>query len=363
MATDGDDATCARNDPHAPCATLDEADAIAQPGDTIQVAPGTYGSSTTDYGYGEYILHSTPATYVCAPGAAADSVSFSDPAFLIGPGGGNVTISGDCFHFHVLVVGLRGYSGQGNEVSNVTVDGIHVDSFDITGVNDVTVESSQIGPIDACFGIGQAASYGAPASAECDPSNPTEAYWATQPDGTIDGNQDEPFVHNNGSDLATDVTFDNDTFEGMQTKWPDYFHQGGLLVWGTTGLTIENSTFENNAIYNVEFGSGDNTNTDLIDNTFGAAVYTLADSDPGSTLPAQQCQDGLDAAGGDFTNDVVEGNTWVQCMDIGLPDLGNYSGTVVSDNTIGPYANCPATPGVTYTGNTSDGQPACGDTP
>ena len=360
VATDGNDATCARNNPNAPCATLDEADAIAQPGDTIQVGPGTYGSSTPDYGYGEYILHSTPATYVCAPGAAADSVTFSDPGFLIGPGGGNVTFTGDCFHFHVLVIGLRGYSGAGNEVSTVTLNGVHVDSFDITGVDGVTLENSQIGPIDACFGIGQAASYGAPASAECSPSNPTEAYWATQPDGTIDGNQDEPFVHNNGPDDNANTNLENDTFVGMQTKWPDYFHQGGLLVWGTTGLTIENSTFENNTIYNVEFGSGDNTNTDLIDNTFGAAVYTLADSNPGAALPPQQCQDGLDAAGGNFTNDVVQGNTWVQCMEIGT---GNYSGTVVTDNTIGPYPNCPATPGVTYTGNTSAGQLVCGDAP
>ena len=173
----------------------------------------------------------------------------------------------------------------------------------------------------------------------------------------IDGNQDEPFVHSNGPDDNTNTNLQNDTFVGMQTKWPDYFHQGGLLVWGTTGLTIENSTFENNTIYNVEFGSGDNINTDLINNTFGAAVYTLADSNPGAALPPQQCQDGLDAAGGDFTNDLVQGNTWVQCMGIGV---GNYSGTVVTDNTIGPYPNCPATPGVTYTGNTSDGESACG---
>ena len=356
MSPSGNPTTCHRGEPTRPCSNFDQADAVAHPGDTVQVAAGTYTGSIQKYDYTEGIFHSTPVEYECAPGAAPGSVTFDSPGFLIGPGGGNVLFDGTCFHFHELTIGLRGYSGPGNRVSNVTVNGAHLDSTDIVGVDRLVVENSQIGPIDACFGdLTTAAANGAPPSAVCDPSNPVEAYWSTV-GGTLDI-QVEPFVHNNGPDLATNVTFNNDLFDGMQTKWPTVFHQGGLLVWGTTHLTIEHSTFENNAIYNVEFGDGANYATVLLDNTFGPAFYTIADGSPVSRLPARQCQDGLDAAGGYFDSDLVEGNQWAQCMNIGLG--GSYSNTKVIGNTIGLYANCPTTPGVTYSNNTTEGRPVC----
>ena len=234
LSPSGNDSSCSRNG--SACRSFDRADSIAQNGDVIQVAPGVYPSGPPNYGYGQSIMHSTQVTFVCQPSASADSVSFTDPEFLIGPGGGNIAFNGSCFHFHILDIGLRGYSGGSNIIHDVTLNGVHMDSFDITGVNSVTVNNSQIGPIVACFGsVTEAQTNGAPASAACSSSgSPVEAYWASV--GGTAGKQDEPFVHDNGSDTATNVTFNGDHFTGMQTKWPDYFHQGGLLVWGSSGL-------------------------------------------------------------------------------------------------------------------------------
>ena len=127
------------------------------------------------------------------------------------------------------MVPLGGYSSDGNSanlVHGITVDGVHMDSFDITGVKNVTVKNSQVGPIDACFAnASQAAANGEPATAACDPSNPVEAYWASV-GGTLD-RQDEPFVHNNGPDVATNVVFDTTGSRGgrqggraRSTRWP-----------------------------------------------------------------------------------------------------------------------------------------------
>lgn len=363
LSPTGTDSTCQRGNPALPCATFEQADSIAHPGDIVSVEPGNYGPGAKNYGYGTYILDSNPVTFECAS-TVAGSVTFTDSGFLVGPGGANVTFQGSCFHFHILAVGLRGYdssTSQSNLVHDVTVDGGSMDSFDITGAKNVTVENAQIGPIDACFGsASEAASYGAPASAACQPSIPVEAFWASS--GGTAGLQDEPFVHSNGSDIDTNVTFDHDTFTGMQTRWPSYFHQGGLLIWSGINLTISNSTFVNNTIYNIEFNAGGtNVGTRLINNTFGVSDYTLADPNPGSPLPNGQCQDGVTTPGGTFTNDVIQGNTWVQCFEINKPGIGgSYTNVTVLNNVIGPDATCPATPGVTYSGNTSNGKPVCG---
>ncbi len=345
------------------CASPDKADQLAVAGDTIGVIPGTYKGVTTNYGYPLNIIHANQATFACQSGAAADSVVFDSAGFLFGPGAGNITFSGNCFHFHVLVIGLRGYDSStnaANRVHDININGAHVDSFDITGVNNVTIQNSQIGPIDACFGAGKAAAFGAPSSAECSASNPTEAYWATQTDGTQDV-QDEPFVHNNGGDLATNVTLDKNHFTGMQTKWPNVFHQGGLLVWGTSGLTLENNTFDHNAIYNIEFNAGTSeSNGTFQNNVFGKSVYTLADgSNSAKPLPDGQCQDGMQDPSGTstFTNELWRYNTFVQCFDIG--QYSGFSNTRVVGNLIGDFANCTANGGVTYNHNASGQGESC----
>ena len=291
---------------------------------------------------------------MCAPGAAADSVQFTDPVFSFNPGAGNITISGACFHFHILQGGLGGYPSA--VIQNIVVDGVHMDSFDLTGVQHFTISNSQIGPIDACFGIGQAAAFGAPTSAECDPANPVEAYWASIPTGTL-GLQDEPYIHSNGSLCC--VTLSNDHFTGMQTKWPTVFHQGGLLLWDACNSSITNSTFDHNAVYDIELNAGYNCPGLAVTGTFFGSPYDgLENGSPPKLLPQGQCQEGIfDPTGtSDFNSITWTGNTFQSCLKSG-PLAGStpssYSAVTVSGNTIASGgAVCVQAPGLTFSKNT-----------
>ena len=351
VATDGNDATCARNNPNAPCATLDEADAIAQPGDTIQVAPGTYPDVAND-GYGAGIFHDTQATYVCAPGAAAQSVTFDSPGFLVGPGGGNVTIEGSCFSFHVVHVGLDGYNSSSCadcRVENVTFDDVSMDSFEVAGAENVTIADSTVGPLVACYAAGDGS--GAPGYADC----PAGSYWASQ-GGTAAGGQDEPFIHNNGPDIATDVTLQGDTIEGISSLW-DGTHTGGLLFWSTADLHILDTTFADDAIYDIlENQDSTDTGLELEGNTFGNPVYSQDPTEnPGAPLLAPGWQEvELGSSGDTLTDATVSGNTFTNGMRFGDgSNTATYGDVTVADNTLGSDTTCGPTAGITFAGNDS----------
>jgi hypothetical protein len=232
-----------------------------------------------------------------------------------------------------------------------------MDSFDITGAQDLTIENSQVGPIDACFGIGQAAAFGAPASAECDPSNPVEAYWATVPGGTY-GLQDEPYIHSNG-DLSG-VTLRDDHFTGMQTKWATVFHQGGLLIWDAPGLVMDGNVFDHNAIYDVEFNAGTHVSgMTFQNNVLGAAYDILESTNPPVPLPATQCQEGMNDSSGtsSFSNVLWRYNTFANCFNMG--SSSTYSNVRFVGNLIGNGANCFAQTGISYANNAVGHRGSC----
>jgi hypothetical protein len=351
VATDGNDATCARDNPNAPCATLDGADAVAQPGDTIQVAPGNYPDVAKD-GYGAGIFHDTQATYVCAPGAAAESVTFDSPGFLVGPGGGNVTIEGSCFSFHVVHVGLDGYNSSSCancQVENVTFDDVSMDSFEITGAENVTIADSTVGPLVTCYADGDGS--GAPSYADC----PDGSYWSSQ-GGTAGGGQDEPFIHNNGPDIATDVTLQGDTIEGISSLW-DGTHTGGLLFWSTANLHILDTTFTHDAIYDIlENQDSTDTGLEIEGNTFDNPVYSQDPTDnSGAPLVAPGWQEvELGSSGDTLTDATVSGNTFTNGIRFGdSSNSATYDDVSVADNTLGSDTTCGPLAGITFAGNDS----------
>ena len=210
------------------CASFDKADSLAQGGGankTVGVLPGTYPATTANYGYTTNILnHGTnPVTFECQTGAAADSATFSDPGFLF-YGAQQVTMLGSCFHFHIPAIGLRGYSPSPacNSINGtpstgpIIFNGVHMDSFDVAGSCNVTIENSQVGPIISCYtqgqdgGVGECPTSGALAS--------VTSYWnginATSgcSSGT-NGFQAEPFIHSNGP-AASGTVLNNDLFYG-----------------------------------------------------------------------------------------------------------------------------------------------------
>ncbi len=342
--------------PSSVCSSFERADQIASRGDTIRVLPGIYpASSTKSFGSATFLDRSTPVRFVCAEDSRPDSVTFADPVFSFNPGAANIVVSGGCFHFHILQGGLGGYPQ--NIISNVVIDGVHMDVFDLTGVQNFTIENSQVGPIDACFGIGQAAQFGAPPSAECDPNNPTEAYWATIPTGTLNL-QVEPYIHSNGS--LSGVTLTDNHFTGMQTKWASVFHQGGLLIWGAPGLVMSGNVFDHNAIYDIEFNSGTNVNgMTFQNNVLGAAYDILQSTNPPVPLPARQCQEGMiDNSGtSTYTNVLWRYNTFADCFNMG--STSTYNNVRFVGNLIGNYANCAAQTGISYSYNAAGTGASC----
>ncbi len=344
-----------------PCASFARAYRLtAARGGTVFVRGGRYPAGADSLGDSTVIPGSARTVFKCGSYA---TVAFVDPVFSFNPGAANIVVSGGCFHFHIVQVGLGGscYCGgkgaRANIVSAVTLDGVHMDSFDITGAQGLTIENSQVGPIDACFGIGQAAQFGAPPSAECDPNNPTEAYWATIPTGTLNL-QVEPYIHSNG-DLSG-VTLTDNHFTGMQTKWASVFHQGGLLIWGAPGLVMSGNVFDHNAIYDIEFNSGTNVNgMTFQNNVLGAAYDILQSTNPPVPLPARQCQEGMiDNSGtSTYTNVLWRYNTFADCFNMG--STSTYNNVRFVGNLIGNYANCAAQTGISYSYNAAGTGASC----
>ena len=237
LSPSGNDPTCSRHG--SPCSTFKQAYRIAHSGDTVVVHGGEYAQDSPSIGGNEILPDPTKTgvvTFICA---GDGDVTFAGPVFNFWAGLNGVMFQGDCFHFHVVYIGEGGYSQQ---TSNIILDGVHMDSFQIQGADNVNIENSEVGPFVACYEPGDGS--GAPSYANC----PGGSYWASQ-GGTYQVQQ-EPFVHNGDAGEAENITLANDVIHGISSTWSDT-HTGGLLFWGTKNLHIIGCTFTNDAIYDI----------------------------------------------------------------------------------------------------------------
>ena len=140
----------------------------------------------------------------------------------------------------------------------------------------------------------------------------------------------------------------------MQTKDSGAMHMGGFQTWDSQGLTIKNTTFDHNAIYNILLG---NNTTDkdvtLTGNSFSPPVYPLdGNANDGQSL-GQGWVD-LDVGGPNSIdkNWLVSNNSFSpNGMRFRPPSGTIYTNVVVRDNTGGLYNSCPTITGVTYSNN------------
>ena|SRR5579884_3335702 len=284
----GNDGSCVRGNPALPCATYQRAYALARTGDSIQVAPGTY-PATNPAGNAIEINGSNPSltgyvTFVCAPNAGADTVDEASNAFNVAIRADWVAFRGSCFHFRVLHVNYSGDSGVGAD--HVLIDDVHMDSFQLSGAHDTTIENSQIGPALMCYAPGQGT-----AATQCrnyaafpGPWQTVAQWWSRTPTGGTGAAQLEPYIHDrgNGSDssqCSTNVTISGDTFHDLQSTDSAVNHTGGLLIDGSPcqswdhNLVIERSVFEHNMSYGIEMDgpmSGSTIENNWIGQGFGA---------------------------------------------------------------------------------------------
>lgn len=370
------------------CATYDKADSLAQGGSTntvVGVIPGTYPAAAAAFGFDNYILNhgSNTVTFECQTGASADGAGFTAPDFLYWAV--NVTFLGSCFHFHELSIGLRGSSpsptcGSTNGVNSygpVTLNGVHIDAFDITGSCNATLQNSQVGPIIACYGTGLNGGVG-----ECPTTGPLAsitAYWAPLTGGsppcggTTAVVQDQPFIHNDGTTTNENTVLNNDYFYGMNTMTSDLsgscggpLHQGGLLIWGSDGTIIENTDFQNNTIYDIEYNAGTTETNATVQNTvFGPPVQSNETSNSLTPPVLTTCQEGIgNIAGQTFTNILYRYNTFTDCENVG--NAGStfsnvrFVANLIGNSYTGGGANCVATTGISYSSNVvANGGSAC----
>ena len=353
LSTTGNDSTCVRNDPSKPCLTFNGAYQVAQVGDTVLVSGGTYPVTSTNEGSTYIDPDSSKNGVVNFACAGNGDVTFAGPLFAFHPGLSGVAFQGGCFRFHQVAFGFGGYPKQ---TKNITLDGVHMDSFDCAGCANLTIVNSEIGPLTAC------GAQDAPAYAKCDPnsSDPTERFYSQFQHGT-DVIQQEPFIHDNGNGtVSSNILFNNDHIHGITSKWSGT-HTGGLIIWDVNGFTISNSTFDHNAIYDV-FANQDSNETNVVfqNDTFGVPVCSLDPNDatcggPGLPTPNGWREVTVGGNGSTLSNWTVDHDSFVNGLLFGTSGGYTYTNVKVTNSQLGSATVCTNLSGITWSGNSSCG--------
>lgn len=289
----------------------------AAPGSTIEVPAGTIVQDFPAEGAVKIRpaekASADPITFVCK---GDGDVIFPAGQFVITAR--NVVVRGSCFKMRKLWVGDP---ANGVSTSNVTVDGVSMESFDISGSDRVTVSNSTVGP-----SVGSS-------------SNPR--YY-------------EPKVHDGGPGggvAPTNILLDNLTIHDVQTLDPVQYHAGGLWVgYGPTGsLTIRNTTFRDNAIYDIHVDTASTGNLMLAGNTFGVPKVPLSQGT--ADVPLSQPDVEVKCPAGQpsrvLRNYTLTGNSWAHGWDLVRGCATSYENLSITGNTGGTTRNPVETASVT----------------
>jgi hypothetical protein len=317
-----------------PCQTFERAYQVALPGDLVAVLGGAYGADYPSEGATKLLpdpsKSATNVSFVCGDGNA---VTFAAPADQFVITAQHVTIRGGCFHFNRLWVGD---GSNGVSTSDVTVDGVTMMMFDISGSSNVTIENSQVGPDVACDAPGSG-----PASCQAIASD-NEAYFALNGRGNTNFN--EPKVHDGGGGGAvpsSNVTISNDRFLEIQSRDPVNFHAGCLWIgYGSTGgpLTVTGNTFSGCMTYDIHVDTPQTPNVSVTNNTFGTPKDALrggSDFTAVADTPRSQVDYEVKCQNNEVvTNYTVTGNTFSHGYDLDFGDCpgATYPGSTVADN-------------------------------
>ena len=273
---------------------------------------------------------------------------------MIYPGVHSLNFSGGCFRFHVVQIGLGGYSDL---VHGITFTGVHMDSFECAGCDDLTIRDSTVGPIVACYGRGKTGV--GTNSGQITPAmwcNSTDAgsgaYWASRQSGNEEV-QTEPYIHNGAAGVPDGILLEGNVIHGMQTKDSLNWHTGGLLIWNANGVTMRNNVFKNNAVYDV-LVDGIAANWVIENNFFGWPVQPLSNGTGAVETPKDWREFGSKDAVV-HRNWLIRYNSFAHGLALGRNSLTSVR---VIGNILGSYSNC--TPGVFFDSNVTVAAQACG---
>jgi chitodextrinase len=262
-----DSAACTSS---APCASFDRAYQLAKPGQVVEIAGGTYGNQVI--GSRAAMRNLSPG---CEPGNTGNCVVFRPAA------GATVTINGvleghgssvwvdgstsggppsDSRTYNIKVTGYADTEADSamNYPDHVILEGIDATSFGAFNVDTVTLKDMDVGPATITGGCairqgrGMENKIGFGGGVTYVPRNVT-----------IDG----VLIHDQNGDSGR---IDSDC------------HFGGLFIVTVDGLTIKNSVFSQNVVYNIQiqnFAGPPPTNVTIENNWFGCPVEWLYTSD------------------------------------------------------------------------------------
>jgi chitodextrinase len=237
----------------APCKTFGYAYKTAQPGQTVQIAGGTYPAQTLASDSTKANA-SSDVTFVDAPGATVNMT-------------GDLQINGSHVHFvgpitddvhHKLLVDMI---STPQHTSHVTVENFSGEDFVVGPASYVTIHGGNFGPSVGCSDTGE---YENKISA-------SSALPGVAPDH---------------------ITIDGVTIHDQTTTDSVNCHNGGLNIVGGTYLTIQNNRWYNNMVYDIEFddftGSFPLHDVTIQNNWFGAP--TGAQDGAGGCSVGQNCK-------------------------------------------------------------------------
>jgi hypothetical protein len=245
----------------APCKTLNRAYQLAAPGDIVQLASGSYGSQTIE----RNTSRTSSEDVVFRPAAGADVTL------------GSVTVYGS----HVTLEGMKATDLTARvtdpykfAVSDITFRNMDARNFMVMSASDVSVIGGDYGPASDCGGPYGGSNNSIRRFAETGAPNPERIL--------IEGVR----IH----DI---VSYDFGPC-----------HIEGLAIFAGNGVTVRNSKFWGNSVYDIflQSNSGPVSNL-LIENNWFAATVGEAGSGSGSSTVA------FSGGGSDFANTTVRHNS------------------------------------------------------
>lgn len=208
----------------SPCATLNRAYAVARPGKTVEVAGGTYPAQTIAWRPGrdraaQVVFHPTGKVTI-----DGDLNVYASGVRIAGRASGSIT-SWRSRTYSILVKGDMAVLGDSatQHPHNVTLEGIDGGSLGTYTSENVVVRDIDAGPV----------LLGAP---------------CRRAESKIGPNVDEQFVPRN-------ITWERVVVHGMDldaSALKANCHYGGLFIVSVRNLTIRDSVFTENVVYNIQ---------------------------------------------------------------------------------------------------------------
>lgn len=182
------------------------------------------------------------------------------------------------------------------QMTNVTAGHFEIDAIGNTGVSNVTIKDSSIGP------------------------------WHTPTDNRI--------ASQGGSEPNHNILIDNVKFHDITTTFGTHFEC--LQVWAVDGLTVQNSTFTNCSVFDIFLQKGASTgqpdpptNVLIQNNFFDCCSYTDHASAPNYSIELA-----TDHTEGAWSNITIQNNSGDDGYAIGSGPSATFSGIFIENNIV-----------------------------